>query len=43
MVWWKGCTVEKDTWKSKENLKNAMELVEDFEKRYHIEEEEEVR
>jgi len=43
LVQWKGCTVEEDTWKSKENLKNAMELVEEFEKEYSREEEEEVR
>jgi len=35
--------VEEDTWKSKENLKNVMELVEDFERKYYREEEEEVR
>jgi len=35
--------VEEDTWKSKENLKNVMELVEDFERKYCREEEEEVR
>ena len=35
--------MEKDTWESKENLKNVMELVENFKRRYHIEEEEEVR
>jgi len=35
--------VEEDIWKSKENLKNAMELVEDFKRKYHREEEEEVR
>ena len=43
MVQWKGCTAEEDTWKSKKNLKNTIELVEDFEKSYHAEEEEEVR
>jgi len=43
LVQWKRCTVEENTWKSKENLKNTMELVEDFEKRYSKEEEEEVR
>jgi len=35
--------VEKNTWKSKENLKNIMELVEEFEKEYCREEKEEVR
>ena len=43
MVRWKGCTAEEDTWESRENLKNAMELVEEFEKRYSREEEEEAR
>jgi len=35
--------VEENTWESKENLKNAMELVKEFEKEYSREEEEEVR
>jgi len=43
LVQWKGCTAEEDTWESKENLKNAMELVEEFKKEYCREEEEEVR
>ena len=43
LVWWKGCIAEEDTWESKENLKNAIELVEEFEREYHREEEEEVR
>ena len=43
LVRWKGCTAEEDTWESRENLKNAMELVEEFEKRYSREEEEEAR
>jgi len=43
LVQWKGCTVEEDTWKSRENLKNAMELVEEFERNYSREEEKEVR
>ena len=34
MVQWKGYTAEKDTWKNKENLKNAMELVKEFKKEY---------
>jgi len=33
---------EEDTWESRENLKNAMELVEEFEKKYQREEKEEV-
>ena len=40
LIWWKKCTAEEDTWESKENLKNAMELVEGFERKYHREEEE---
>jgi len=43
LVRWKGCTAEEDTWESRENLRNAMELVEEFEKEYCREEEEEVR
>jgi len=43
LVRWKGCTAEEDTWESRENLKNAMELVEEFERNYSREEEEEVR
>jgi len=34
---------EEDTWESRENLKNAMELVEEFEKEYCSKEKEEVR
>jgi len=34
---------KEDTWESKENLKNIMELVKEFEKEYRREEEEEVR
>ena len=33
LIWWKGFTVEGDTWERKENLKNAEELIEDFERR----------
>jgi len=29
----KGCTAEEDIWESKENLKNAMELVEGIQQR----------
>jgi len=43
LVQWKGCMVEEDTWESRENLKNVMELVEEFEKKYRREEEEEVK
>jgi len=42
-VQWKRCTAEEDTWKSKENLKNTMELVKEFKREYQREEEEEVR
>jgi len=34
---------EEDTWESRENLRNAMELVEEFEREYCKEEEEKVR
>jgi len=34
---------EEDTWESKENLKNMMELVKEFERNYNREEEKEVR
>ena len=42
LVRWKRCTVKEDTWESRENLKNTMELVEEFEKD-HQREGEEVR
>jgi len=34
LVRWKGYTVEEDTWESRENLENAKELVEEFERIY---------
>ena len=34
---------EEDTWENRENLKNAIELIEEFEREYWREEEEEVR
>ena len=37
---WKGYTAEEDTWESRENLKNAKELVEEFERVYKKEDEE---
>jgi len=40
LVRWKGYTVEEDTWESKENLENAKELVDEFEKEYGEEVEE---
>ena len=32
LIRWKGFTVEEDTWERRENLKNAEELIEEFEK-----------
>ena len=32
LIWWKGFTAEGDTWERRENLKNAEELIEEFEK-----------
>jgi len=43
LVWWKGCMAEEDTWENKENLKNAMEVVNKFERKYSRKEEEETR
>ena len=40
LVRWKGYMAEKDTWESRENLENAKELVEEFEKVYKEEDEE---
>jgi len=34
LVYWKGFTAEGDTWEGKENLENAKELVEEFERKY---------
>ena len=31
LIQWKGFTVKGDTWERKENLKNAKELIEEFE------------
>ena len=33
LVWWKEFTAEGDTWERKENLKNAEELIKEFEQR----------
>ena len=32
LIWWKGFTVEEDTWERRENLKNTEELIEEFER-----------
>ena len=40
LVQWKGYTAEGDTWESRENLKNAKKLVEEFEREYGKEAEE---
>ena len=37
---WKGFTAEGDTWEGRENLENAKELVEEFEKEYERDERE---
>jgi len=34
LVRWKGFTVESDTWEGRENLENAKEAIEEFEKEY---------
>ena len=34
LVWWKGYTVEEDTWELRENLENTRDLVEKFEEEY---------
>ena len=34
LVRWKGYMAEEDTWENRENLGNAKELVEDFEREY---------
>jgi len=34
LVRWKGFMAERDTWEGRENLENAKELVEEFEKEY---------
>ena len=40
MVQWKGYMVEGDMWENRENLGNAKELVEEFERKYRKEAEE---
>ena len=34
LVCWKGFTAESDTWEERENLRNAKEAIEEFEKEY---------
>ena len=34
LVWWKGFIAESDTWEGKENLENAKEAIEKYEKEY---------
>ena len=34
LVRWKGFTAESDTWEGRENLKNAREAIEEFEREY---------
>ena len=34
LVWWKGFMAESDTWEGKENLKNAKEAIEEYEREY---------
>jgi len=48
LIWWKGFTAEGDTWERRENLKNAEELIKEFERekvvvRREVEEEGEYR
>ena len=37
LVWWKGFIAESDIWEKRENLGNAREAVEEFEKRMNAE------
>ena len=34
LVWWKGFTVEGDTWENRENLQNAGDLLREFKEKY---------
>jgi len=43
LVCWKGFMVESDTWEGKENLENAKEAIEEFEKKYQQDMEDVVR
>jgi len=40
LVQWKGYMAEEDMWENRENLENAKELVEEFEREYREEAEE---
>ena len=37
LIWWKGFMAEGDTWKRKENLQNAKELIKEFKKEEGVE------
>ena len=37
LVWWKGFTAERDSWKKKEDLKNIKEIVVEFKERINAE------
>jgi len=43
LVHWKGFTAESDTWEGRENLENAREVIEEFEKEYRRDMEDVVR
>jgi len=43
LVCWKGFTAESDTWEGRENLRNAKEAIEEFEKEYRRDKEDMVR
>jgi len=42
LIWWKGFTAEGDTWEKRENLKNAEELIEEFERGVEIRQQEKI-
>jgi len=43
LVCWKGFTAESDTWERRENLKNAKEVIKEFEREYRRDMEDVVR
>jgi len=43
LVCWKGFTAESDTWERRENLKNAKEVIKEFEREYRQDMEDVVR